>query len=68
MPELRWVGKEKVVNHHLDVPFRTLRNVYTFTAEAHAAALRGEASEAASREAGSGRAAIRLFTATIWKR
>lgn len=53
MPELRWVGKEKVVNHHLDVPFRTLRNVYTFTAEAHAAASSGEASEAARSVAGS---------------
>ncbi|MCP9495471.1 MAG: site-specific DNA-methyltransferase [Pyrinomonadaceae bacterium MAG19_C2-C3] len=43
MPELRWVGKEKVVNHHLDVPFRTLRNVYTFASEGHAAASRGDA-------------------------
>ena len=25
MPTLNWIGKEKVVTHHLDVPFRTLR-------------------------------------------
>ena len=30
MPTLNWVGKEKVVNHHLDVPFRTLERQYTF--------------------------------------
>ncbi len=29
MPELRWLGKEKVVNHHLDVPFRVLDPQYT---------------------------------------
>lgn len=25
MPTLQWVGKDKVVNHHLDVPFRVLK-------------------------------------------
>ena len=24
MPTLNWIGKEKVVTHHLDVPFRSL--------------------------------------------
>lgn len=24
MPMLKWAGKEKVVNHHNDVPFRVL--------------------------------------------
>jgi len=24
MPTLHWIGKEKVINHHLDVPFRVL--------------------------------------------
>ena len=33
MPTLNWIGKEKVVNHHLDVPFRTLEKQYTFAAE-----------------------------------
>ena len=30
MPTLTWIGKEKVVNHHLDVPFRVLDRQYTF--------------------------------------
>ena len=30
MPTLTWIGKEKVVNHHLDVPFRVLDHQYTF--------------------------------------
>ena len=33
MPTLNWVGKDKVVNHHLDVPFRTLEKQYTFAPE-----------------------------------
>jgi adenine-specific DNA-methyltransferase len=24
MPTLSWIGKEKVVNHHAEVPFRVL--------------------------------------------
>jgi adenine-specific DNA-methyltransferase len=30
MPQLIWTGKEKVVNHHLDVPFHTLKAEYTY--------------------------------------
>lgn len=30
MATLNWIGKEKVINHHLDVPFKTLRHKYTF--------------------------------------
>lgn len=30
MPTLNWIGKEKVVNHHLDVPFYTLEHQYGF--------------------------------------
>ena len=30
MPTLTWVGKDKVVNHHHDVPFRVLNKEYTF--------------------------------------
>ncbi|CCH03567.1 site-specific DNA-methyltransferase (adenine-specific) (plasmid) [Fibrella aestuarina BUZ 2] len=30
MPTLNWIGKDKVVNHHLDVPYRTLDTQYTF--------------------------------------
>jgi adenine-specific DNA-methyltransferase len=29
MPTLHWIGKDKVQNHHLDVPFRSLEAVYT---------------------------------------
>ncbi|KLR57307.1 hypothetical protein OX89_13255 [Diaphorobacter sp. J5-51] len=32
MPTLHWVGKEKVVNHHHDVPFRLLDKQYSFAA------------------------------------
>ena len=31
MPTLNWIGKEKVINHHLDVPFRTLKKESTFS-------------------------------------
>ncbi|KYG84200.1 hypothetical protein AWW67_03565 [Roseivirga seohaensis] len=30
MPTLNWIGKEKVVNHHRDVPFRVLEHKYHF--------------------------------------
>jgi adenine-specific DNA-methyltransferase len=30
MPELTWIGKEKVVNHHQAVPFRVLERQYTY--------------------------------------
>lgn len=33
MPTLNWIGKEKVVNHHMDVPYRPLKKQYTFNAE-----------------------------------
>ena len=33
MPTLQWIGKEKVVNHHLEVPFRTLEKQYTYASE-----------------------------------
>ncbi len=29
MPTLHWIGKEKVLNHHLEVPFRLLRHEST---------------------------------------
>ncbi|MFI3220386.1 MAG: site-specific DNA-methyltransferase [Methylococcales bacterium] len=32
MPTLTWVGKDKVVNHHLDVPFRVLQRESHFDA------------------------------------
>lgn len=33
MPTLEWIGKEKVINHHQEVPFRVLDKKYTFNAE-----------------------------------
>ena len=33
MPTLEWIGKDKVVNHHQEVPFRILDKKYTFNAE-----------------------------------
>lgn len=38
MPTLHWVGKEKVVNHHHDVPFRLLEKQYSFKASEDAPA------------------------------
>ncbi|WP_016775874.1 site-specific DNA-methyltransferase [Anaerophaga thermohalophila] len=39
MPTLNWIGKEKVVSHHQDVPYRVLEHKYGFTAD------KGEQSE-----------------------
>lgn len=30
MPELHWIGKDKVINHHLDVPYRVLEPQYSY--------------------------------------
>jgi len=30
MPTLEWIGKNKVINHHLDVPYQVLEEKYTF--------------------------------------
>ena len=27
---LEWIGKEKVINHHLDVPYRVLERAYSY--------------------------------------
>lgn len=31
MPTLHWIGKEKVINYHQEVPFRILEKQYTYT-------------------------------------
>ncbi|MDO5608098.1 MAG: site-specific DNA-methyltransferase [Capnocytophaga sp.] len=36
MPTLNWIGKEKVVSHHQDVPYRVLEHKYGFTADTKA--------------------------------
>ncbi|MBR1472489.1 MAG: site-specific DNA-methyltransferase [Lachnospiraceae bacterium] len=33
MPTLEWIGKEKVVNHHLEVPYCVLKRQYSYGAE-----------------------------------
>lgn len=33
MPILNWIGKEKLVTHHQDIPFRVLDHQYTFNTE-----------------------------------
>lgn len=33
MPVLQWIGKDKVINHHLDVPFHVLDRKYSFGGE-----------------------------------
>ena len=30
MPTLEWIGKEKAINHHQDVPFRVLERKYSY--------------------------------------
>jgi hypothetical protein len=32
MPTLHWIGKDKVVSHHQEVPYRVLEHKYGFTA------------------------------------
>ena len=32
MPTINWIGKDKIVNHHLDIPYHTLDLQYTFDA------------------------------------
>ncbi|TBW28268.1 site-specific DNA-methyltransferase [Gramella sp. KN1008] len=33
MPTLNWIGKDKIVNHHQEVPFKTLEHKYGFKAK-----------------------------------
>ncbi len=30
MPTLHWIGKDKVINHHMDVPFKVLEQNLRF--------------------------------------
>ena len=30
MPTLKWIGKNKVINHHQEVPFRVLERKYSY--------------------------------------
>lgn len=33
MPTLHWIGKDKVINHHQDIPYKILEHQYTFGSE-----------------------------------
>lgn len=33
MPTLEWIGKDKVINHHQEVPYRVLEKKYTYNGE-----------------------------------
>lgn len=55
MPVLNWIGKEKVVNHHLDVPYQALSRLYSFD----------EKGRHERRTMGAG---TRSSTGTIWRR
>ncbi len=33
MPTLHWIGKEKVINHHRDVPFKILEHQYSYSTD-----------------------------------
>ena len=33
MPTLEWIGKDKVINHHLEVPYRVLERQYSYNAD-----------------------------------
>lgn len=30
MPTLHWIGKDKVINHHMDIPVKVLEHFYGF--------------------------------------
>lgn len=33
MPTLNWIGKDRIVNHHREVPYCTLERVYSFDSQ-----------------------------------
>lgn len=46
MPTLDWIGKKKVVNHHLDVPFKVLEKKYDFNCPSQNKIIHGDNLEA----------------------
>ena len=42
MPTLNWIGKDKVVNHHQDAPFRVLDHKYDFGAPSENMIIKGD--------------------------
>lgn len=41
MPILNWIGKNKVINHHLDIPFHTLNEEYKFNTASNSSLIDG---------------------------
>lgn len=41
MPILDWIGKDKVVTHDQEVPYHTLKRVYSFDKDGQKAAVNG---------------------------
>src|SRR5690606_14918472 len=50
MPALHWIGKERVVSHHQDVPFRVLEHSYGFTEGREQKALTGSGNKIIHRD------------------
>lgn len=42
MPTLEWIGKEKIINHHLEVPFRVFGRLTGGILSAKQALIKGE--------------------------
>lgn len=42
MPTLEWIGKDKVVNHHREVPSRVLEERYTYDVESENLIVHGD--------------------------
>lgn len=46
MPTLDWIGKDKVINHHMEVPYRVLEPQYTYGADTGNMIIHGDNLEA----------------------
>lgn len=42
MPVLDWIGKEKVINHHMEVPYRVLDEKYSYGADSENMIIHGD--------------------------
>lgn len=42
MPTLDWIGKDKVINHHFDVPYRVLDEKYSYGEESENMIIHGD--------------------------
>ena len=69
MPTLEWIGKEKVINHHQEVPFRVLDRQYSFDENGQHAGEKVNCAEGArTRYLRVTAAKTRLSTGIIWTR